>query len=305
MYHVTSEQMECFLTLAKIKNYRETSEMLFITQPTVTKQIQKLEKELGKALFHRSTQNVELTEAGQYLAESWAPLYQRFLDSIDEMNVLTAKSNNTLTISVLRDYESDLSAEYLAEMFEKYLIKENLPPVSLTFRFLSMREQREMLRKHLVDFNFSLDFDYDTLRSIESIELSKQHIFALLPPEHPLSGRDSISIQELEHDVFLVLSSAESIGINTVTVSMLRKLLPRARIENVPNLQTMAFSLKRRKGITLGNRFFVNDSDFVEVPITELKNAVYEEMLTWRNDDMTQNKALFLRFIREMMKEMP
>jgi dTDP-4-dehydrorhamnose 3,5-epimerase-like enzyme len=62
MYHITTEQIETFLMLAHRKNYREVSEMLFITQPTVTKYIQRLEKELNILLFRRSTQSVELTE---------------------------------------------------------------------------------------------------------------------------------------------------------------------------------------------------------------------------------------------------
>ena len=41
MYHITTEQMETFLTLAQNKNFRETSEILFITQPTATKQDRK------------------------------------------------------------------------------------------------------------------------------------------------------------------------------------------------------------------------------------------------------------------------
>ena len=61
MYHITTEQIETFLNLAQKKNYREVSEMLFITQPTVTKHIQRLEKELGVLLFKRTKQSVELT----------------------------------------------------------------------------------------------------------------------------------------------------------------------------------------------------------------------------------------------------
>ena len=51
MYHITTEQIETFLNLAQKKNYREVSEMLFITQPTVTKHIQRLEKDFRKLVL--------------------------------------------------------------------------------------------------------------------------------------------------------------------------------------------------------------------------------------------------------------
>ena len=95
MYHITTEQMETFLTLAQNRNFRETSEILFITQPTATKHIQKLEKELGVTLFRRSTQNVMLTEAGSRLAEIWLPLYRRFSESIDEIKLMANKNKNS------------------------------------------------------------------------------------------------------------------------------------------------------------------------------------------------------------------
>lgn len=299
MYHITTEQIETFLTLAQNKNFRETSEILFITQPTATKHIQKLEKELDMTLFHRSTHSVTLTEAGSHLAEIWSPLYLRFSESIDEVKFITNKSKNELVISILRDYRSSNTADLLSEMFKDYLQKHKIPSIPLTFRFYSMREQREALRNHLVDFSFSLGFDYDSLHYIESMDLSRKRISALLPAEHPLAGKDALSIQELENETFLVISSAESSGINKVTVSMLQKFLPKAKIETVPNFQSMAFALKHQKGITLGNQLFINEHDFVEIPVIELKNAGYEETLIWRTDDMSLSKMIFLNFVKE------
>ncbi len=162
-----------------------------------------------------------------------------------------------------------------------------------------MQEQREALRNHLVDFSFSLGFDYESLHHVESMNLSRKRIFALLPSEHPLAEKDALSIKELENETIIVLSSAESTGINKITISMLQKYLPKAKIETVPNFQSMAFALKYRKGITLGNHLFIKEQDFVEIPIIELKNAVYEETLAWRTDDMSLSKMIFLKFAKE------
>lgn len=304
MYHITTEQMETFLTLAQNRNFRETSEILFITQPTATKHIQKLEKELGVTLFRRSTQNVMLTEAGSRLAEIWLPLYRRFSESIDEIKLMASKNKNELTVSILRDYRSLDTADLLLKMFKDYLHSHKIPSLSLVFRFLSMREQREALRNHQTDFNFALGFDYDNLKNIETMNLSRKRIFALPPAEHALAGKEEISIHELESELFIILSSTESTSANKVTVSMLQKYLPKAKTEIVPNFQSMAFALKYRKGITLGNRFFIHEPDFVEVPIMELKNAAYEETLTWRTDDMSINKMVFLSFVKEYAEKL-
>lgn len=304
MYHITTEQIETFLTLVQNRNYRKTSEILFITQPTATKHIQKLEKELGMSLFRRSTQNVTLTESGSRLAEIWSPLYRRFTEAIDEVKFITTKNKNELTIGILRDYRSQDTADLLLKMFKDYLQKHEIPSIPLIFRFFSMREQREALRNHQVDFSFSLGFDHDSLHHIETMNLSRKRIFALLPSEHPLAKKNILSVQELENETVIILSSAESSGINKVTVSILQKYLPKVKIETVPNFQFMAFALKYRNGITLGNHLFINEHDFVEIPVMELKNAGYEETLTWRTDDMSISKMIFLNFAKEYAEKL-
>ncbi len=304
MYHITSEQIQTFLTLAQKKNYREASEILFITQPTATKHIQKLEKELDMTLFRRSTQGVELTEAGARLAEGWGPLYHRFFDVINEAELSSSKSRDELIISLLRDYRSMEFADRLRELFRTYLSEKSIPSVALRINFLSMYEQREALRHHQVDFSFSLGFDYGTLNNIETMILSRKPVHALLPKNHELANRSSLALQDLSAETFLILSSQESAEANDVTRTVLRKKLPEAKTRIVPNFQTMAYALSHNEGITLGNRHFGNFPDFVEIPVTDMMSAGYEETLSWRQDEMSTGKIVFLKFIRECGKEL-
>ncbi|MGX8687690.1 MAG: LysR family transcriptional regulator [bacterium] len=301
MYHITTEQIEAFLTLAQKKNYREVSEILFITQPTVTKYIQKLEKELGISLFQRSTQSVELTEEGVLLFDIWFPLYRRFLESAAEVQQIASARHNQLTVSMLRDYRSDVRPEDLTDGFEAYLAAKDLPSIPLSFRFLSMREQREALQNHHIDFSFSLGFDYDNLLSVQVQILSRKRIYALLPSRHRLSGRNEVSLKELENETFLVLSPTESFSANNVTATMLHKYYRHPRTRVMTNLQSMAYSLTQGEGITLGNRRFLSEpyeDSFAEVPVSELLNAGYEETMAYTTGDMNERKKLFLDFVQ-------
>ncbi|MCW7945664.1 hypothetical protein AAW14_27605 [Streptomyces hygroscopicus] len=57
-------QLRCFVTVAEESSFRRASERLRIVQPTVTLQIQRLEREVGAALFDRTTRPVSLTGTG-------------------------------------------------------------------------------------------------------------------------------------------------------------------------------------------------------------------------------------------------
>jgi DNA-binding transcriptional LysR family regulator len=60
-------QLQAFVTLADTANYREAASRLFITQPALTKQIQRLEQTLGCTLFKRGRHGAELTALGAQL----------------------------------------------------------------------------------------------------------------------------------------------------------------------------------------------------------------------------------------------
>lgn len=61
---MTSFLMECFLVLAQKRNFTQAAEVLFMTQPALSRIIVSLEQELGTQLFNRNARNVTLTYTG-------------------------------------------------------------------------------------------------------------------------------------------------------------------------------------------------------------------------------------------------
>ena len=90
-------QLECFITVAEHLNFSKASQVLRITQPAVSHQIQTLEEELDVKLFNRTSRNVSLTQEGiLFLADAqlilktalsakngWADTNISFLLSLD------------------------------------------------------------------------------------------------------------------------------------------------------------------------------------------------------------------------------
>ena len=70
------ELIKTFLSLAETKNFNRTAEMLFVSQPTVTARIMKLEEEIGQALFMRDNKHVYLTPIGNQFLPYATHLYQ-------------------------------------------------------------------------------------------------------------------------------------------------------------------------------------------------------------------------------------
>ncbi|MGG1889684.1 LysR family transcriptional regulator, partial [Priestia megaterium] len=64
-----TEWLKSFIETAKTKSLSKASEQLHMTQPALSKQMRKLEEDLGVTLFIRSATGVELTSAGEILLQ--------------------------------------------------------------------------------------------------------------------------------------------------------------------------------------------------------------------------------------------
>ena len=62
---MTITQLKYTLAVAEYGNFTTASEKCFVTQPTLSMQIQKLEDELGVKIFNRSTKPIILTDIGK------------------------------------------------------------------------------------------------------------------------------------------------------------------------------------------------------------------------------------------------
>ena len=66
---MTITQLKYVLAVAEYKNFTIASEHCFVTQPTLSMQIQKLEDELGTRIFNRNKKPIQLTEIGNKIVE--------------------------------------------------------------------------------------------------------------------------------------------------------------------------------------------------------------------------------------------
>ena len=81
------DTLRCFLAVVRCKSFNRAAVELFISPSTVSRRIASLEKEFGKALFRRSSVEIELTEAGQRLlpkAEKTLEQYEELLGSLND-----------------------------------------------------------------------------------------------------------------------------------------------------------------------------------------------------------------------------
>lgn len=140
--------MRSFVVLAEIGSYRAAADRLTVTQPTLSKQIVRLEDLLGHQLFHRSRQGTELTEFGRaYLAE-----VQPLIHEADRIwaRGLRMASGDTGRLAIGFTFSA---VEVMSHALLPF--RAQFPDVELTFEDISSKAQLPMLRDKQLDIAFA------------------------------------------------------------------------------------------------------------------------------------------------------
>lgn len=190
-YDMTLNQLSYFQTVARTENYRAAAEELYISQPSLSRSMDSLEKELGVMLFEKSGRGITLTKSGR--------LFLDYVDRIlEECDIAVYKMKELSTTGGRIDigFVFPLANHYIPRKVRKFLeLPENK---NVTFGFMQNRSSsiiREV-KKGALDVGFcALDENQEEL---ESTPLLKQEMVIITHPNHTLALQDKLSIKELE-----------------------------------------------------------------------------------------------------------
>lgn len=94
-------QIRYFLNLADTLNFTRASERSFVSQPALTKAIQRLEEAVGGRLFHRTKSSVQLTEFGHAMLPSFQQLFDHAQHAKEQAQKLMAEQRAVLQIGLM------------------------------------------------------------------------------------------------------------------------------------------------------------------------------------------------------------
>ncbi|AKK09525.1 LysR family transcriptional regulator [Corynebacterium testudinoris] len=122
---IESRQLLYFLAVARAKNFSRAAEALEISQPPLSRQIKSLEDRLDTTLFYRSSQGVELTSAGEFLAEQAPALINEMRDLERDVHAIGSGRAGVLRLGFVGTATFQLMPKLLVE------IKDRLPNIEV------------------------------------------------------------------------------------------------------------------------------------------------------------------------------
>ncbi len=259
MYKINLQQIEYFLAVADRLSFTEAARSLYVSQPSLSKQISLLEEELGFALFFRNKRTVRLTPAGQVLKSKWQHLITELEISVEEAVRANASYAGEIKVGMINTIAVQ---KYIEPIFAGFSKKH--PQMLLSYESYSFKELREKLLGGELDiiFTFYFDFDFRLNDDIEWKCVEEMRLCLVVPRSNPLSKRDDLTLADVKNEPFILISPNDSpSGVNRI-VDLCRTYGFQPNVKKyVPNISSLAFSIANGNGIAIHSDRDLFDND--------------------------------------------
>lgn len=196
--------LRAFTALESTLHFGRAAEQLGLTQPVLSRRIQRLESELGISLFERSSRQVSLSAAG----EAFAPLARQTLSTL-EMAVSVAQSAAQGEIGQLRiGFVGSAGYRIVPALVRRY--RERYPSVRLELQELTTAMQVGAINAHSIDAGFGRP--PVIAPQLASRIVWSEPMVAVVPDGHPLCNHATIALGDLEGEGFILPPRDEGPG---------------------------------------------------------------------------------------------
>ena len=184
------QQLRGFCAVVELRSVSKAAERLGLTQPTVSLQVQALERELNANLFERRGPKLEVTPEGELLFELASPL----VDGFSELDRDFEARRNNVEQGRLSIAAGESTIQYvLPATVQKFTAQ--YPGISLALNNVTGLDGLQQLRERRVDFcvgpllDTPPDLEFEPIVNFDPVLITARG--------HPLSNRQSVTLRQI------------------------------------------------------------------------------------------------------------
>lgn len=281
------QQLYYYMELCKQKNFTEAGYACSMTQGALSKQIRKLENELGITLIRRNTRKFELSKEGEIFlsyAKKMTGTYEEMLKNVQKNQEIKIGCMPVLAPYHFARLVADFRKEYpdIKLVIDERIASE-IQENSDRYDFLILRENMMEDQKK---FRFSPLYD--------------DKLCAVLYEKHPLYGRDRLQLKELKDDVFIFPERGS--GSYEVFYKSCEKagFEPKIAFE-FPQANTIMSFVSEGVGVTITFSTVYREAKCAGVKMIPLEDELHSVISLFyrKNKPLDYAKKQFLNYVRE------
>lgn len=290
-----------FIDLYQTCNYQETAENMNISTSSLSKHIAKLEEECGVQLFDRTTRTVVPNEYGTTFLEYARQIVELEEKSLQALKAQLHKKSGVLIIGYMPVMTEYALLDVLLDFIQRY------PEIEL--KTIVGNRCTELFDEKHCDFVFFDDYSQCDM-NLNHLLCIEDRLVVLLPPDHPLAGKKSISIDSLRGERFIMHGTNQTeLCRDSMTVCRLCQeagFTPDIFLTS-SHTSTIMRLVRKGVGVAVLNRFQCPVPLSSRLAFVDLEPAapIYMYCLSRKGIRPSPSQKRFLSFIREYAKHWP
>ncbi len=284
----TLQQLRILKAVASEKNFTRAAEVLFVSQPSLSKQIKVLENRLGIILLNRENNTISLTEGGRVFLQYSERILALCEESCRALNDVKNGDRGNLTVGASQTIGTYLMPRVLA------LFAQNYSQINIKVQVDSTR----IIAKNVVNREIDIavvggDVPEELKKNLEIENFVEDELILIVPKSHPfaLKKQKKIKKDDLYHLNFITLNSTSTI----------HKFIDNILIQN--NIETKQFNIimqlnsiegiKTAVSLGLGAAFVSSSAIEKEIELNTVEIITIENIKITRTLSIITNRECY------------
>ncbi|MCL1697988.1 MULTISPECIES: LysR family transcriptional regulator [unclassified Lysinibacillus] len=190
--------LKAFMAVVEYGSFTKAASESFISQPSLSKSIKKLENALHVELLNRSTRNIELTDAGSIVYKQG----QKITRSIHDLHILLDDLSNIKTGTIKLGIPPLIGTLFFPEIARKF--HKQYPNVHLELVERGAKMIGTLVENGDVDMGIVVIPTDERKFSVQSFV--EDQFFVFINESHPLAQQERILLQDLKNETFIIFT---------------------------------------------------------------------------------------------------
>ena len=188
------EQLKYFQSVANTENISKSARELYISQPTLSKALSRLENEVGYSLFYREKGQIRLNGDGRIFLDYVQRAFGELNMGIEKLNLAHNREKGLIAVAGLCD-------NTLSGIIREYLTINKGVDINIRLKFGTGQWVVDQLINYEIDFALLNYVPEDRRLVCDPVRTEK--LYLAVSMEHPLAFRESVSLTELKEERFI------------------------------------------------------------------------------------------------------
>lgn len=287
-------QISCFMEAAKCRSFSKAAKNLYISQPSLSRNISQLEQETGLILFRRNSfHGIDLTESGRIMMEAFSAAQSEIISAMEKAKSIEQEKSLNMTLGLL---EGQLLDSRLSELLADF--RHEYPNVSVDIRRDTYRKLMAALISDEVSLVCMPDWQFKDRSQLVLTPFSNMETVLVIPRRLFPHPEDRVySLREFQNLSIISIDEEESRTPQDMLAELCRSLEITPVLKKAKSLKEQIHMVEMGEGAILINpdNYICYSPNVTCVKVSELLPQPFS--VAWKKTDAPASISLFQSFL--------